>query len=868
MTARQCFTGKIAGGAVAARAGKKLLDLVGAFEEARKAELGDLAGSRAAALDAATIAEYRAKGLADDTRSNAIAQQTVLQNFTAYEARVAALRDTTGDLGFGNKAPPTLGKETQSSLGYAVRSMLARDPYEIATWGNVDKLAQFIRGGAHRSFAEAIEYLRPKALGLKPETVRELDFLRAAYGRSDVDEGARAAADAWFKAGDPLADGYIAAGGSLFKRERYFPNVGFDENKVRAIGAERFMQMARDGVDRTRMIDFETKLPLTNARFEELLAQATRSIMTASAEDLPSGAISGSGGLANRRDHARFFVWKDADTWMQMAEAVGNHASPLQAVVDHIDGLSRDTALLRTFGRNPDATKSFILDLFDREAERLSVTGDELARGGDKRAVKVNRRIEARVRTERKLFEDLWSEVTGQNKIPVNMAMAQGMSDVRHLLGAAQLGGAMISSITDSGTLAIAARFNGLPVMGTIGRAVSMMTEKGSEIFAAQQGLVLDTLAHATGQTDKIMGESIRTGMAAKLASANIRAQGLRRWTGVLRAAFGLEMMAHVARVADQGFAALEPAFKAALERYGIGEAQWDLIRSATPHEPRPDARFIRPADVAEGGTPAHLAAAEQLARLRDTEMDYAVIEGDPVTRALLLGQSQPGTAGGEVRRSVAMYRSFPATFLMMHFARAAARGWDGSRLGHAALTFLAMTALGALAMQSKEIIAGRDPLSLNPSTGNGLRAWGKAMIQGGGFGVFGDVLFVDQTKYGNTWAATVAGPVAGAAETVLGDFVFKNIQQAAKGNDTQFLGDALYAGARHLPGSSLWFARLAFQRAALDQLALMADPRTPQRFANIEQKARQDWGQGYWWAPGRTAASRPPDLTAMGGPR
>jgi hypothetical protein len=38
--------------------------------------------------------------------------------------------------------------------------------------------------------------------------------------------------------------------------------------------------------------------------------------------------------------------------------------------------------------------------------------------------------------------------------------------------------------------------------------------------------------------------------------------------------------------------------------------------------------------------------------------MDYAVIEGDPATRALLLGQSQPGTAGGEVRRSVAMYRS------------------------------------------------------------------------------------------------------------------------------------------------------------------------------------------------------------------
>jgi hypothetical protein len=133
----------------------------------------------------------------------------------------------------------------------------------------------------------------------------------------------------------------------------------------------------------------------------------------------------------------------------------------------------------------------------------------------------------------------------------------------------------------------------------------------------------------------------------------------------------------------------------------------------------------------------------------------------------------------------------------MMHFARATARGWDGSRMGHAAIAFLTMTALGALAMQSKEILAGRDPLSLDPSTGNGLRAWGKATLQGGGLGVFGDVLFVDQTKYGNTWAATVAGPVAGAVETVLGDFIIKNVQQAGKGEQTQFLGDALYAGGR-----------------------------------------------------------------------
>jgi hypothetical protein len=376
---------------------------------------------------------------------------------------------------------------------------------------------------------------------------------------------------------------------------------------------------------------------------------------------------------------------------------------------------------------------------------------------------------------------------------------------------------------------------------------------------------VLDTLAHTAGSTDKVLGESIRSGFAAKLSSANIRVSGLRRWTGILRSAFALEMMAHAARLRDTEFGKLEATFKGALSRYGIGEADWNAMRQVAPHEPRQGAQFLRPIDIREAG---QAAASEKFARLINTEMDYAVIEGDPLTRAMLLGESQPGTAGGEVRRAVTMYRSFPATFVTMHFARALARGWDGSRLGHAALTFAMTTIVGALAMQAKEIAAGRDPLTLNPTEGNGLRAWGKAMLQGGGLGVFGDVLFVDQTKYGNTWAATAAGPVAGAIEGVLGDFIIKNIQQAGKGQDTHFLGDAVYALARYTPGSSLWFGRLAFQNKVIDQLAIMADPRAREKFARIEAQARKDWGQSYWWRRGQQSPDRAPELSAIAGGR
>ncbi|KQW22152.1 hypothetical protein ASC80_01775 [Afipia sp. Root123D2] len=866
MTARKCFVRKISAGKVSSRSGRQILDMMNAFEEEYQRTLGDAAGGRQAALDAAEIAKSEAARKADQTRGSIIAQSNVLRSIAAYDGTVVQLRETPGDLGFGNKAPPTLGKD-QSTLGFAVRSLLARDPFEISSWNNVHYLARNIRGVAHAAFADTIEFLRPKKLGFQAEATRELDVLRAVYGQGTTQPEAGLAAQAWAKVAKSLGDQYRAAGGVLAERENWrLPNPAIDAAKVRALGADRFRQLVRDHADRADMLDWDTGAPLNDARFNQLLDSVTSDII-----DGPQGPVtaarSGRPMLANQRDMARFFSWKSAESWQAIADAVGTHQSVFETMTNHIKGMADDIAALRVLGPNPEATKTFIHNLFDREAARLAVTAGANATPADlAAAVKTNRGIESRIKLEKRLFDDLYAEVTGSNQVAVNTTFATGMANARHWLSATQLGSAIISSFTDPGSLAMVARFNGLPVMNTLQRATAMMTEKGSEIFVAQQGLVLDSLAHAAGQVDRIMGEEIRTGLAQKLSSANIRASGLRKWTAMLRGAFGLEMMAHVARERGKAFAALSDEFRGALSRYGIAEGDWDLIRATAPHEPQPNAVLVRPIDIAEGATPAHRAAADKFQRMIDTEMDYAVIEGDPVTRALMIGDSKPGSLGGETRRAVSMYRSFPATFVMMHFSRAAARGWDGSRLAHSALAFSVMTALGVLSMQTKEVASGRDPLSLDPTTGNGLRAWGKAVLQGGGFGVFGDILFLDQTRYGNSWAATLAGPLASSAESILGDFVIKNIQQAGKGQETHFAGDALYALGRHIPGSSLWFSRLAFQRGVLDQLALMADPRARERFARIEGQAKKEWGQDYWLPPGRTETRRAPNFGAIVG--
>ena len=122
MTARKCFVRKIAAGKVPRISGRKIIDMLNEFEEAHKATLGDDGVALAAAhKEVAEIAASEAARKADQTRGSIIAQSSVLRAAAAYDGEVVRLRDTPGDLGFGNKAPPTLGKD-QSTLGFSMRA--------------------------------------------------------------------------------------------------------------------------------------------------------------------------------------------------------------------------------------------------------------------------------------------------------------------------------------------------------------------------------------------------------------------------------------------------------------------------------------------------------------------------------------------------------------------------------------------------------------------------------------------------------------------------------------------------------------------------------------------------------------------------
>ena len=497
-------------------------------------------------------------------------------------ARLAQLRKD-------GKAPLDLADNTKTGTYAALSAFLDADPHELAPYNSVAKLAEDISGRAHATFAEAIGRMRSKMLGFKESHALELDFLRAAFGQ-DAPAIAREDAAAWAATEGPLAERYIQAGGALAKREGYFPNPSIDQAKARAIGEDAFKNLVRDVVDRAKVIDFLTQKPMSDVRFEQLLDEAWRSIDGA---DLGAPkAFHGKTMLANGRDAPRLFWMRDAESWMKFAETVGTHTSPFQAAMAHIRSIARDTAMLERLGPNPDATLAFMQDVLDKDAARVIVRANDLTKASVKDATKTNRKIEARAASQKKSLGNLYAEISGSAHVPVHTIAAQRLANARAWLVSAQLGSAMLSSLNDPATLTMGAKMAGLKASNVLHWTAHMLTEKDAEVFAAQTGFMMDAMAHSARGTDKIMGETIRSGWAAKMSEGVIRASGLRRWTEGLKGGFWLGAIAQVAHERGKAFADLDPAFRQALERVGIGDAEWKIYRQAPLYEPRPESRI------------------------------------------------------------------------------------------------------------------------------------------------------------------------------------------------------------------------------------------------------------------------------------
>lgn len=241
-----------------------------------------------------------------------------------------------------------------------------------------------------------------------------------------------------------------------------------------------------------------------------------------------------------------------------------------------------------------------------------------------------------------------------------------------------------------------------------------------------------------------------------------------------------------------------------------------------------------------------------------NTESEFAVVTPGWKERAQFYSDLQRGTVKGEIVRSVFQFKSFP--WAMLQRSMDAVANAD-TTVGKAAMTayIIASTTLaGAMLMQVRDMLAGKDPRSMVDE--NWMKFWGAAFLQGGALGIYGDFLYgANQTRYGSGPIEALSGPTLGPLLELGLVQPMAAARAAMEGKDSHFLARQMQDLKGFVPGGNIWYAK-----AALDHLIWqnVMEFLSPGYLSNIRQRTAKEYGQQWYWQPGELMPERAPDLS------
>ena len=247
-------------------------------------------------------------------------------------------------------------------------------------------------------------------------------------------------------------------------------------------------------------------------------------------------------------------------------------------------------------------------------------------------------------------------------------------------------------------------------------------------------------------------------------------------------------------------------------------------------------------------------------------EADFAIPTPDARVRAVTTGGIERATITGQTWRSAMMLKTFPIGILMNHFSRGAYQSTTAGKAAYLGALVGTTTVLGGLALQMKDLAKGRDPREMFDDEGIPIvndEFLAAAFMQGGGLGLFGDLVFSDYTRFGQTFTEAAIGPKFGMINDTakLLQLSAGGLQDAVASGQTNVLGDMVQYADRYTP--DIWQTHL-FMNAAFDWLEMQADPKAAKKFRRQTKARKRDFDQDYWWKAGKLTPDRAPDFTEI----
>lgn len=723
--------------------------------------------------------------------------------------------------------------------------------------GSGHSIGQQQRGnlGALQSImSDTLSQLQSRAFGLKQERILPRHTVSALYGVETSNPDAKVAAKAWDQAVTWWREEMGRAGVFVRELADWRLPQHFDHGAVKALGKDGFTgqmeQWWHDGKLRLRDWQADGQAYLVPGRADdrarEIFERAYDNITTNGDASIEPGAARTTT-LADRFGRRRAFEWATDEAWLEFNRTMGVGDDAIgELLVRHMDRMTRDLATAQVLGPDPDKAARVILQQYLKE-------------GGSR--IWANR------------LNAMYEINAGHAQMPVSQALAMGGQSFRRFLASAQLGGAVLSAPSDFGFTKATAAWHGLDMSKIMSAYVGNL-KPGSVADRAQamrDGLILEVGLRGLGDAardvvgDVVAGKGIGgkadaalnglSRVTGRMSEFVIRAQGLAHHTQALRNAIGSTALAHLGDLAPKSWAELGPVDRRLFTDYGMGEKEWDLLRASGVTQ-----GFLDPARLAREGNAAERSAAVKMLGAVAGIQRTAVPEGNTITRAIMLGGTRPGTPEGEFLRSIAQYKGFPMSAMLMHGFRAleSLQGAEGEwfRGQYLAGLIVMTTALGAASLQLKNIAAGKDP---QPMTGeHAAKFWVNAAAQGGALGIFGDHLKAMFSAQRMDDPARILSPGAGFMLDAK-ELLFGKIQDEANDRESHAGRQAVKMLRKYTP--NVFYSRLAFDRLVGDTVQRMADPDYAAAFSRQEERARKEQGTQFWWRPGQSLPARMPEL-------
>ncbi|MDN8507552.1 hypothetical protein QZL11_00605 [Acinetobacter baumannii] len=670
-------------------------------------------------------------------------------------------------------------------------------------------------------------------------------IVRERFGENTGDALAKKISDKMGEVFDGMKDRFNRSGGNIGTLTNWgLPQTHSLEKIVKA-GKQAWVDFVISRQDRNQFTHADGSL-YSDVELKELLEYSfdTLSSNGANKTEIGRQSFGGNSKVTSRHSESRVLHFKDAESWMEYQAEFGG--MPFVDLVEaHINGLSKDIAMVENLGSNPKTA--------------LKILMDAAAKKDWEKGIDENKTQSSRKRAQ-VMFDEFSGGNTPQSQVLANLGIAYRSMNV-----ASMLGGTTIASLADQATIAKTAHVHNLSYRKAFGGIVEQLNpaNKADREFAHGLGLATeemlgsiarwsdDGLTSTYGKSEKLA--RISSGVATQV----MRVSFLNALTSASKVGFTKLLMEKYGRLSrSKAWNELDVQDRELLSNTGLDERAWQVFQLAEPVVDRKGNQLMSARSIYEipdekltsFGDPKQVkdqVASQLQAHLLD-EQGMAVIEAGLRERTWMTVGAK-GTITGEVFKGLMQFKSFSASFLMRQGSRAMAQEGLKGKAAYAIPLMVSMTLLGGLVVQLREILNGNDPQTIYDSNDpkKATSFFMRSLVAGGGLPVLGDILVAGTDTSGRDANSFVSGPLGSDFTALLG-LTVGNLTQYNEGKDTNFGNEAFKFVKGKIPAQNLWYTKAAINRMVFDEMQDTIAPGYREkalRKAERQQDRERFWG-------------------------